>query len=123
MESLINSVYIVNTGRAMLLQQNCCSNRLKFFVLRAKCLRNTKTCRAALFPDPSKNNRFVSVVFSGKVLVKFDLALDKHRHVHEHVVQLADGRLQLDDVGVPRLDVGQRLLGLLGLHYYLENGE
>lgn len=50
----------------------------------------------------------------------YDLAFDEHRHVHEHVVQLADGGLQLDDVGVPRLDVGQRLLRLLRLHYYLE---
>ena len=38
------------------------------------------------------------------------LTLDQHCHVHEHVVQLLDGRLQLDDVRVPRLDVCQRLL-------------
>lgn len=49
-----------------------------------------------------------------------DLTLDEHGHVHEHVVQLADGRLQLDDIGVPRLDVRQRLLRLLRLHYDLQ---
>ena len=38
------------------------------------------------------------------------LTLDQHSHVHEHVVQLLDGGLQLDDVRVPRLDVCQRLL-------------
>jgi hypothetical protein len=38
-----------------------------------------------------------------------DLAFDEHGHVHEHVVQLLDGSLQLDDVRMPRFDVGQRL--------------
>ena len=42
-----------------------------------------------------------------------DLALDEHGHVHEHVVQFLDGLLQLHDVIVTRLDVLERLLGLL----------
>lgn len=33
------------------------------------------------------------------------LALDQHRHVHEHVVQLFDAILQLHDVLVPSLDI------------------
>lgn len=57
-----------------------------------------------------------------KRFVTADLTLDQHGHVHEHVVQLADAGLQFDDVGVPRLDVRQRLLRLLRLHYYLEFG-
>ena len=44
------------------------------------------------------------------------LTLDQHGHVHEHVVQLFDGGLQLDDVCMPGLDVGQRLLGARGVH-------
>ena len=46
----------------------------------------------------------------------FYLALHKHGHVHEHVVELLDGGLQLDDVGVPRLDVRQGLLGRSSVH-------
>ena len=38
-----------------------------------------------------------------------DLTLDEHGHVHEHVVQLLDGGLQLDEHLVPVLDVLQRL--------------
>lgn len=45
------------------------------------------------------------------------LALYKHGHVHEHVVQLLDGGLQLDDVGVPGFDVGEGLLGLGSVHH------
>lgn len=60
-----------------------------------------------------KSKREVIKMFS-------DLTLDQHCHVHEHVVELADGSLQLDDVGVSRLDVGERLFRLLRLHYYLE---
>ena len=44
------------------------------------------------------------------------LTLHQHGHVHEHVVELLDGGLQLHDVGVPRLDVGQRLLGGRRVH-------
>ena len=45
-----------------------------------------------------------------------DLALYQHGHVHEHVVQLLDGGLQLDDVRVPSLDVRQGLLGRRSVH-------
>ena len=45
-----------------------------------------------------------------------DLTLYQHGHVHEHVVQLLDGGLQLDDVGVPSLDVRQGLLGRRRVH-------
>ena len=45
-----------------------------------------------------------------------DLTLYEHGHVHEHVVQLLDGGLQLDDVGVPSLDVRQGLLGRRRVH-------
>ena len=45
-----------------------------------------------------------------------DLALYQHGHVHEHVVQLLDGGLQLDDVRVPSLDVRQGLLGRRRVH-------
>ena len=48
--------------------------------------------------------------------VFFYLALHKHGHVHEHVVELLDGGLQLDDVRVPRLDVRQGLLGRSCVH-------
>lgn len=44
------------------------------------------------------------------------LALHQHGHVHKHVVQLADAVLKLDDLGVSRLDLVQRLLGHLGVH-------
>ena len=52
--------------------------------------------------------------FTKKVVLY--LTLDQHSHVHEHVVQLLDGRLQLDDVRVPRLDVCQRLLCCSRVH-------
>ena len=38
------------------------------------------------------------------------LTLDEHGHVHEHVVELLDRGLQLDNVGVSGLNVRQRLL-------------
>ena len=44
------------------------------------------------------------------------LTLNQHGHIHEHVVQLLDGRLQLNDVRVPRLYVCQRLLGRGSVH-------
>ena len=46
----------------------------------------------------------------------FYLALDKHSHVHEHVMELLDGGLKLDDIGVPRFDVRQGLLGSSCVH-------
>ena len=52
--------------------------------------------------------------FTKKVVLY--LTLDQHCHVHEHVVQLLDGGLQLDDVGVPSLDVRQGLLGRRRVH-------
>ena len=45
-----------------------------------------------------------------------DLTLYEHGHVHEHVVELLDGGLQLDDVRVSRLNVGQGLLGGRRVH-------
>jgi len=45
------------------------------------------------------------------------LAFYEHGHVHEHVVQLFDGRFQLDDVGVAGLDVRQSLLRLSRVHH------
>lgn len=50
------------------------------------------------------------------------LALHKHGHVHEHVVQLADAVLQLDDLAVPRLDLAQSLLRDAGVHDDLGGG-
>lgn len=51
------------------------------------------------------------------------LRLDEHGHVHEHVVQLLDAVLQLDDVIVTRLDVLQRLLGLTRVRQDLTGNE
>lgn len=39
--------------------------------------------------------------------VVLHLALDEHRHVHEHVVELLDRLLELHDVVMPRLNVLQ----------------
>ena len=44
------------------------------------------------------------------------LAFYEHGHVHEHVVELLDGGLQLDDVGMARLNVRQGLLGRRRVH-------
>lgn len=44
------------------------------------------------------------------------LALHQHGHVHEHIVQLPDAGLQLDDLTVPSLDLTQRLLRDAGVH-------
>ena len=52
--------------------------------------------------------------FTKKVVIY--LTLDQHCHVHEHVVQLLDGGLQLDDICVPCLDVCQCLLCCSGVH-------
>ena len=46
----------------------------------------------------------------------FYLAFYQHSHIHEHVVELLDGSLQLDDVGVPRLNVCQSLLRCSCVH-------
>ena len=48
------------------------------------------------------------------------LALHQHRHVDEHVVQLADAVFQLDDLGVSGLDLVQSLLGHLRVHLDLQ---
>lgn len=50
------------------------------------------------------------------------LALHKHGHVHEHVVQLTDAVLQLDDLTVPRLNLTQGLLRDTGVHDDLRDG-
>ena len=42
----------------------------------------------------------------------FALLLYEHGHIDHHVVQFADARLQLENVAVSRLDVGQRLARL-----------
>lgn len=44
------------------------------------------------------------------------LALHEHRHVHEHVMQLPDAVLQLDDLAVPRLNLIECLLCDVGVH-------
>ena len=60
--------------------------------------------------------------YSRSAIVVAYLTLNQHRHVHEHVVHLANARLQFDDVVVARLNVLQRLLGLLRLHDDLRPG-
>lgn len=44
------------------------------------------------------------------------LILDHHRHIHEHVVQFFDWILQFDDVSVSRLNISERLFGLVRVH-------
>lgn len=44
------------------------------------------------------------------------LALHEHGHVPEHVVQLTDAVLQLDDLTVPGLNLAQGLLRDAGVH-------
>lgn len=44
------------------------------------------------------------------------LTFYQHGHVHEHVMQFFYGSLQFDDVGVPGLNVSQRLLGSCSVH-------
>ena len=60
-----------------------------------------------MFLNKSVNHIYFHIVY---------LTLHKHGHVHEHVVELLDGGLQLDDVCVPRLDVRQGLLGCSCVH-------
>lgn len=50
------------------------------------------------------------------------LALHKHGHVHEHVMQLTDAVLQLDDLTMPRLNLAQGLLRDTGVHDDLGDG-
>ena len=45
------------------------------------------------------------------------LALNEHCHVHEHVMQFLDRRLELDNVCMPSLNVGQGLLRLGSVHH------
>lgn len=49
------------------------------------------------------------------------LALHQHGHVHEHIVQLPDAVLQLDDLTVSGLYLAQGLLGNAGVHDDLED--
>lgn len=44
------------------------------------------------------------------------LALHQHGHVHEHIVELPDAVLQLDDLTVSGLDLTQSLLRDAGVH-------
>ena len=55
-------------------------------------------------------------MFHPDIYSLFYLTLDKHGHIHEHVVEFLDGGLQLDDVCVPRLNVCQGLLGCCCVH-------
>lgn len=57
-----------------------------------------------------------------KLLSRTHLALHQHGHVHEHVVQLSNAGLQLDDLTVPCLNLAQGLLRDAGVHDDLENG-
>lgn len=50
------------------------------------------------------------------------LTLNQHGHVHEHVVQLTDAILQLDDLIVPGFDLIHGLLGDVGVHDDLNKG-
>lgn len=50
------------------------------------------------------------------------LALHKHGHVHEHVVQFTDAVLQLNDLTVPCLNLTQGLLRDAGVHDDLRMG-
>ena len=50
------------------------------------------------------------------------LALHKHGHVHEHVMQLTDAVLQLNDLTVPSLNLAEGLLRNAGVHDDLGTG-
>lgn len=48
--------------------------------------------------------------------ISSNLTLDEHGHVHKHVVQLSNTVLELHNVLVTRLDIGERLFGRLRVH-------
>ena len=76
-------------------------NTCLFHIVSAEKMKSCRKCSAKVTVE----DRHVT-----------DLTLYQHGHVHEHVVQLLDGGLQLDDVGVPSLDVRQGLLGRRRVH-------
>ena len=76
-------------------------NTCLFHIVSAEKMKSCRKCSAKVTVE----DRHVT-----------DLTLYEHGHVHEHVVQLLDGGLQLDDVGVPSLDVRQGLLGRRRVH-------